>query len=174
MALVEWNSEYSVAVPSIDLQHQRIFELVNELYDAMRAGKVAQVVPAILKRLEACCREHFAYEESLMLQAEYPDYFRHKAEHVKLAEKALTLAKDFNEERVMRSLALLNLLKEWTQRHILSSDKRYSAYLKVADITGFPAARLEPSSPAPSFVLIAGQLGHNIVSGQSSFRCRPS
>jgi hypothetical protein len=88
-----------------------------------------------------------------MLQADYPDYFHHKAEHVKLAEKALTLAKDFNEDRVVRSLALLNLLKEWTQRHILSSDKRYSVYLRAADIADVPAARLEPPPAAPSPVL---------------------
>jgi len=150
MALMEWEVGYSVGVQSIDVQHQAMFEMINELYDAMRAGNVAQVVPAILKRLEAYCREHFAYEESLMLQANYPDYHSHRAEHLRLAEKALTLAKDFHEDKVLRSLALLNLLKEWTQRHILSSDKRYSAYLRAADIPDFPATRLEQLPPARS------------------------
>jgi hemerythrin-like metal-binding protein len=134
MALVEWRSKYSVGVQSIDSQHQKLFEMINELYDALRAGNVSEVVPAILKRLEAHCRQHFAYEESLMLQTEYPDYFRHRVEHNELMEKTLTLAKDFDESKVMRSLALLNLLQEWTQRHILSSDKEYSAHLQAAGI----------------------------------------
>ncbi len=153
MALMEREFGYSVEVESIDVQHQKMFEMVNELYNALRAGNVAQVVPAILKRLQACYREHFAYEERLMLQAKYPDYFRHKAEHVKLAEKALTLAKAFDEDKVMRSLSLLNLLKEWTLRHILSFDKRYSAYLRAADTADIPAAWLEPPPPARSSVL---------------------
>jgi hemerythrin len=134
MALIEWRIKYSVGVQSIDSQHQKLFEMINELYDALRAGNVSEIVPAILKRFEAYCRLHFAYEESLMLQAEYPDYFRHRVEHNELMEKALTLAKDFDESKVMRSLALLNLLQEWTQRHILSSDKEYSTHLQAAGI----------------------------------------
>ena len=134
MALVEWRLEYSVGVQSIDLQHQKLFEMVNELYNAMRMGNVAEVVPIILERLETYCHEHFAYEESLMLQAEYPDYLRHKAEHAKLMEKVLVLAKDFDEDTVLRSLALLGFLNEWLQRHVISSDRLYSTYLQSAGI----------------------------------------
>lgn len=135
MALVEWcRSEYSVDVQSIDSQHEKLFEIINELYDALRSGSVAVVVPGILTRLEANCREHFAYEEKMMLQTKYPDYLKHKAEHAKLTEKALTLMKDFDENKIMRSLSLLNLLKEWTQRHIVDSDKRYSAHMQAAGL----------------------------------------
>lgn len=134
MALVEWKSEHSVNVWSIDLQHQKLFEIFNELYDAMRAGNVAQVVPAILKRLVAYCHTHFADEESLMLEAGYPNYLRHKTEHDKLAREVLTMESEFNENKVIRSLTLLTLLKEWLQTHILSSDKRYVAHLQAADV----------------------------------------
>jgi hemerythrin len=134
MALVEWRLEYSVGVQSIDLQHQKLFEMVNELYSAMRMGNVAEVVPIILERLEIYCRKHFSYEESMMLQAEYPDYLRHKTEHAKLMEKVLVLAKDFDDDTLMRSLALLGFLNEWLQRHVISSDRQYSAYLQSAGI----------------------------------------
>ena len=138
MALLEWQRGYSVGIESIDLQHQKVFEMVNKLYNALRAGNVAQVVPAILQRLELCCREHFAHEESLMLQAEYPEYRRHKTEHAVLMAKVLTLAKDFDEDKVMRSLTLLGFLNEWLQRHIISSDKRYSSYLRAAALENSP------------------------------------
>ncbi len=134
MALVEWRSEYSVRVQSIDSQHQKIFEMINELYDAMRAGDVAQVVPAILHRLAEYCRTHFADEEKMMLQAEYPNYIRHRAEHNKLTKEVLTMEKDFHEDRVMRSLALLRLLNEWIQRHIISADQQYTSHLQAAGI----------------------------------------
>lgn len=134
MPFVDWTEEYSVGDQSIDSQHQKILEMINELYDAMRGGNVAEVVPAILKRLETYCREHFFHEESMMLRTKYPDYLRHKAEHIKLTEKALALANDFNKNGVIKSLALLNFLKEWIQRHIVSSDRQYSAHLQAAGI----------------------------------------
>jgi hemerythrin-like metal-binding protein len=134
MALVQWDSEYSVGIPSIDLQHREMFDMINELYDAMRASNVAQVVPAILNRLEAHCREHFACEEGMMLKAGYPGYLRHKAEHISLTEKAKALARDFDEGKLVCSLAFLTLLKEWTQRHILSTDKKYSSHLQSAGL----------------------------------------
>jgi hemerythrin len=80
------------------------------------------------------CREHFAYEESIMPRAKYTNYAIHKGEHIELTSKALTLARIFNENRVVGNLALLRFLKEWTQRHILSSDGRYSVYLRAAGI----------------------------------------
>jgi hemerythrin-like metal-binding protein len=160
MALVEWNREYSVGIQSIDLQHQKLFEMINELYNAMRAGNVAQVVPAILKRLETYCREHFAHEENMMLRAEYPDYSRHKHEHAKLLERALTLGNDFNESRVVRSLTLLTLLKEWTQRHILSSDKQYSSHLIASGVTDISES---PARVAPASIFRAAALTSQYV-----------
>jgi len=149
MPLAQWDSHYSVGIDSIDSQHQKLFAMINELYNSMRAGNVAQVVPDILRRLEAYCREHFTYEEGLMLKAGYPGYLAHQAEHIKLIEKALTLIKEFDESKVVRSLALLTFLKEWTQRHILYSDRHYSAHLLAAGITedADPPSDEAPSKP---------------------------
>ena len=35
MALVKWNDSYSVQNVAMDKQHQHLFDLINELHDAM-------------------------------------------------------------------------------------------------------------------------------------------
>lgn len=152
MALVEWTSEYSVEIESIDAQHKQLFEMINELYDAMRAGNVALFVPAILKRLATYCREHFAEEEGMMIRTDYPDYLRHRAEHIKLTKEVMTMERDFTENKVVRSLTLLTFLKDWIQRHILFLDKQYGAHLKAAGVMveKEPAAQPSPKRPGLS------------------------
>jgi hemerythrin len=134
MALVDWKSEYSVDVQQIDKEHQKLFSMLNELHDAMRSGKGGQIAPEILKRLVAYTREHFTYEESLMIRAQYPDFVRHKAEHDKLTDEVVRTVQDFDAGKTMLSMQLLDFLKKWLQTHILTVDKKYSTYMQSAGI----------------------------------------
>src|ERR1039458_7281820 len=84
IALFTWSNEYSVEVESIDKQHQKLFETVNELHKAMKAGKGGLLTPEIVKRLAAYAQAHFAAEEGAMKRANYPDFASHRAEHDKL------------------------------------------------------------------------------------------
>ena len=62
----QWNTSYSVKVEAMDAQHKRLFEIIRELYTAMRAGQGKQVVGEVLHRLIEYTVQHFAAEEKLM------------------------------------------------------------------------------------------------------------
>ena len=62
----QWNTSYSVKVEAMDAQHKRLFEIIRELYTAMRAGHGKQVVGEVLHRLIEYTVQHFAAEEKLM------------------------------------------------------------------------------------------------------------
>jgi hemerythrin len=134
MALLDWKTDYSVDVQSIDLQHKKLFGMVNELHEAMKSGKGSQIAPEILKRLVAYTREHFANEESMMLRAKYPAFASHKAEHDKLTTEVVKLVQDFDAGKVALSVKLLEFLRSWLQNHILSADKKYTSHLQAAGI----------------------------------------
>ena len=54
MGLMEWDDSFSVKVAEIDSQHQKLFELINSLYDAMKEGKSKDMLGGIIDELSAC------------------------------------------------------------------------------------------------------------------------
>ncbi len=134
MPLISWSDNYSVEVNSIDKQHQMLFDMLNNLHDAMKTGKGSKLAPTILKNLVEYTREHFAVEESLMFRAHYPDFARHKAEHDKLTAEVVRMVRDFENGKVPLSMNLLDFLRNWLQTHIVGSDKKYTACLQSAGI----------------------------------------
>jgi hemerythrin len=134
MALFTWNKEYSVDVQSIDKQHKKLFDMINELHDAMVAGKGSLLAPGIVKRLAAYTREHFTSEEGLMKLASYPDFASHKAEHDKLNDEVAKMVKSLADETVVLTMDLQEFLRSWLMTHIAQRDKKYSLYLHAAGI----------------------------------------
>ena len=63
MALITWNEQYSVNVSEMDIQHQRLFELINQLHSAMLAGKGNETMDGILHGLKEYTITHFSAEE---------------------------------------------------------------------------------------------------------------
>jgi hemerythrin len=126
---MNWSTDYSVEVDSIDKQHRKLFEMLNELHDAMKAGKGTQLAPSILKNLVRYTREHFADEERLMIQARYPDFARHQAEHEKLTREVMIMEHSLASGEVVLSMKLVQFLRTWLQEHILGCDKKYMTYL---------------------------------------------
>ena len=51
MAVFTWNNSYSVKVAVCDEQHMKLFDIINQLADAMRMGKAQDVVNSVVTEL---------------------------------------------------------------------------------------------------------------------------
>lgn len=128
--MFEWKNDYSVRIGTIDGQHQNLFAIARELYDAMSAGHGKAALERILDRLIQYTAVHFAYEERLMLAHGYPDFVHHKAQHVALTKQVLAFQAEFKSGRASMTVQLLQFLKDWLEKHIKVSDQAYAPYLK--------------------------------------------
>ncbi len=126
MSLFVWNEDYMIKVPSIDAQHQRLVEMLNDLHDAMAEGKGNAHLSEILRGLVSYTAEHFAHEEELFAQLEFPLAAAHIREHEKLKEQVVAFQKKFDAGEAMINMALMRFLKDWLINHILGSDKKYA------------------------------------------------
>ena len=72
MALLTWDSKYSVGVKSIDGQHSVLFGLVNELHAAMMKGQAQSLTGPLLRKLVDYAQTHFAAEERMLATTKYP------------------------------------------------------------------------------------------------------
>ena len=128
--MFEWKPEYSVGIQSIDAQHQNLFAIGRELYAAMSAGQGKAAVERILDRMVQYTIVHFAHEERLMKQHNYPDSAAHKAEHDALTAQVVAFQQEFHAGRVTMAVKVLQFLKEWLETHIKGSDHAYAPYVK--------------------------------------------
>jgi hemerythrin-like metal-binding protein len=126
-----WNNKYSVNSITIDTQHKRLFELVNELHEAMLQGKGKDVVGGILQATMEYARSHFSDEERMLEKSNYPNLARQRSEHESFINKVKELQSAYAAGQPVLSRAALDFLKEWIGNHILVEDQRYAPYLKI-------------------------------------------
>jgi hemerythrin len=129
MALISWSNALSVNIKELDDQHKCLIELVNNLHDAMKAGKGNAIIGPILSDLLSYTSFHFATEEKYFQQYAYPEFPRHKKEHDELTKKTKELNASYREGKLTITIEVMTFLKDWLSNHILVSDKKYSPFL---------------------------------------------
>ena len=134
MALISWHQSYSVKVAELDGHHQKLFSLLNTLYDAMRVGKGRSVIGQIVSELSNYTQTHFRAEEALMQRANYPALAGHRVEHQRFIARVAEFQKDLDAGTIGNSVAVLEFLKDWLVKHIKKLDQSYSTHLNASGI----------------------------------------
>ena len=129
MAQKSWNDSYSVQIPEIDAQHQILFGLIDELFDAMAVGKGKVVLGDVINRLLDYTVKHFGDEERALAQVGYSALSAHKVEHALYTRKVAELKQQYDSNSVGLSVPTMNFLKDWIANHIKIKDKEYAPYL---------------------------------------------
>jgi hemerythrin-like metal-binding protein len=132
--LMTWGSQFSVNIRQFDDQHKRLIEIVNQLNDAMANGKGHGALKTILDSLIQYTVTHFADEEKLMAQHQYPELEQHKKLHEELKKTAVELQKKFLGNSSALSSEVMNFLRNWLVNHIQGVDKKYGVYLNSKGI----------------------------------------
>ncbi len=125
----KWTKGLSVGDATIDQQHQRLIEIINTLYEAMRTQTTHARLGELLERLIAYTDEHFSYEEGRLQACGYPHLVSHQRLHTELLGQVRDLQTKFNQGKRNINMELMNFLKTWLTEHIQKIDKRFSPYL---------------------------------------------
>lgn len=123
--MIQWDEKYSVGVQSIDNQHMELFNLLNNLLEAMKQGRAAHVLNSIILDLERYAVNHFKKEEYFFHRFNYADKDKHIEEHQLFTQKITQLKSDLKSGKITVTFELFNFLKDWTSHHILEIDKKY-------------------------------------------------
>ena len=121
-------------VPFMNDDHAQEARLVNAASDALEAyrsgGATAAQVKDALEALYAHTRGHFAREESAMVDASFPAFSFHQAEHVRILGELGEAERRFQEAGVAEDLAAyLATLPPWLDQHIRSMDAVTARYV---------------------------------------------
>jgi len=134
VAVFRWSERYSVNIAKLDRQHQGLFDLLNELNAALAKGHGASAMKDTLDKLARYAQTHFASEEILMEQHNFPGLATHRVEHEAFVRNLAKYLDDFQKEKTGAPDALLLFLQSWLKEHILKTDKAYGAFLNERGI----------------------------------------
>ena len=133
MAHLVWSSELMTGIHEIDVQHQRIVQYINMLHDA-RIHHDTKLVGEVIDEAVDYTLSHFAFEESLMVDAGYPFSGPHKKVHELFTRKVAEMQARFQGGEDI-SEELHAMLSRWLFNHIRNDDGSYvnavKTYLKM-------------------------------------------
>ncbi len=131
MAFFVWTEKYSVGIQLVDDQHKRLVEMVDDLYEAMKAGRGNEILGTVFNNLLAYTRLHFAQEENLMRQCGFPGFAEHKQLHEQLTKQVIDLGEQFKAGKSSLTVHLASFLKDWLVDHIQGTDRKYVPFVNA-------------------------------------------
>jgi len=116
-----WDQDFSVGIQEIDEQHQMFIQKINLLISNSQVDREA----GLLIQMTQYAGEHFAMEEVLMSQYDYPDREAHIKEHKDFREKTVEFCLAVMDKEEGVSETTLKYLREWVVNHILKVDMAF-------------------------------------------------
>lgn len=133
MGLSDWSPKYTVNHPVMDDHHHSLFKLIDRLSEAIMEKKEKELIGETLGALIAYTKMHFAAEEDLMRQADFPGLPEHKEAHDRLVAQVQEFQRRYDEGdgTVMAEISQF-LMSDWLVKHVLGMDELYAPYFKTA------------------------------------------
>ncbi len=128
---IAWSEDLMTNIEEIDNQHQELFRRVNNLLEACGKGKGRDEVGRILAFFQDYTMSHFSSEEQAMKNAAYPEFERHRSEHIDFVDQISGLKQKLTKEGAGISVILLTIRTavDWLTAHIRRSDRAFADYL---------------------------------------------
>ena len=114
----------STGVERMDVQHAKLFDLIDRLDLALFDGNVKAAVDEVLPELAAYTVTHFADEERMMEQQRTPGLEAHKAIHRAFEAKVSQTIESFRSGKGVVTSELVNFLVDWLSQHIGGTDQK--------------------------------------------------
>ncbi|MBN2898775.1 MAG: hemerythrin family protein [Clostridia bacterium] len=127
--MFDWTDEYSLGVPSIDAQHQKLVAMGKDLQVLLQTHAGEDIYDELVAMIEALTdytRYHFEYEESLMEKVGFEDLEDHKRQHREFVAKLEAIDfNDIDQDQETYAKDLLRMVSVWIFKHIIGTDAKY-------------------------------------------------
>lgn len=129
---LQWRADLAVGVDLIDEQHQELFARINNLLESCNQGKGRDEVAKMIDFLGEYISLHFADEEALQRQVDYPDYSAHKLMHDRFVAEYGRLQEQLRSDgpTVRFVLQVNRAVVDWLVQHISKVDKALAVYVQ--------------------------------------------
>lgn len=122
-----WNDQYNIGIKSIDKEHEKLFHILNRLFESGQQEKKSRwVCREAVKYFKDHALQHFRNEEDYMISVHYTGYNMHKRIHDNFRERMLPALERELELTNYSAHAVdhfLSVCAGWLIGHTLSEDQ---------------------------------------------------
>lgn len=128
--LIRWDNKYSVHVSEFDSHHQKLLDIINDLYKGLKQNKGIEQITETIQELVDYTEFHFSKEEETMKSYQYPGLPEQIDQHKKFVQAIKDAGEDIKSGKSLSTATnLLTFLKNWLINHIMKIDIKYSDFL---------------------------------------------
>lgn len=124
-----WHPSYACGVEPIDKDHMALFACADDLLNAIAFAKphaeLCDKVDFVVQEVV----QHFAREEAILAQSQWPGAAQHQEHHRLLVHKAQALAANFRRQAVDSGAVFEFLAQDLIAQHILLGDHHYFSHV---------------------------------------------
>lgn len=126
MAKIQWQSVFETGIPSVDMQHKKLVGMINQLEDALAAGKgvINEEIGSVLVQLVEYTQFHFTDEEKIQKEIGYTDFKGHAESHRLFITQVKAILLKMKSGGAVSAFELMNFLRDWLINHIMIEDRR--------------------------------------------------
>jgi hemerythrin len=125
MAAIIWDDKVlGPGVATVDEQHKKLIEMINELMDATSAGRGKEEIGHMMDFLARYAVEHFGHEENVMSTHKCPAAEANKEAHAKFLQDFTALKARFDAEGPTLAVVMevQKRVVNWLTQHIKGCD----------------------------------------------------
>ena len=123
----KWDDSFLIGIEELDHEHKVLIDDINRLHEELARQGEKSNVEKCLGEIHARMQAHFALEESVMKEHEYPYLAEHKREHDELLDSYTEYMLQLMNDTVPTTTKPIHeRLQHWVMVHIGTSDKKMS------------------------------------------------
>jgi hemerythrin len=126
MPYLEWNPAYDTGIGGIDYEHHRLVDMLNEIHALMQKDTDPHQIAAILADLHALASAHFALEEKIMRDQNYPGFEGRRDTHYRLLDQVREIMDAYETGSYREGESLPATLKQWLMEAMGIDAKMFS------------------------------------------------
>jgi hemerythrin len=128
----QWDNSLETGYEKIDNQHKQLIQALNSLIAASAGGKGQEEIFKTLDFLTGYTIKHFADEEKIQIDFDYPDYLVHKRYHDEFKVLVGSMTRQIRKEGPTEALVgkVTTIIGDWLLNHIKGDDFRMAAYVR--------------------------------------------
>ncbi|HKK58147.1 MAG TPA: bacteriohemerythrin [Salinivirga sp.] len=123
--LINKNKSLRTGIEELDEQHDRIIDMVNDIFEAFRSKTNRSQIKESLKTLIDYSSWHFSNEERYFEQFGFEEADAHKKSHNGFTSELQKFSKTYDKGRIEKYEEFMLYVKHWIESHFANDDQKY-------------------------------------------------